>query len=115
MTKQHDKQLPADYMAVHEQEIATNPNSPTAFVDKGWSHMSRGEFDQASAAFERAVSLDNQSVDGYYGLGVAAKRKGDTARARQAFLTVIELSKSRANSVKALMLSELASSALQGG
>ncbi len=111
MTEQQDKRAPAD---LHEQEIAANPNSPAAFVDKGWSHVSRGEFDQASEAFETAVSLDHQSIDGYYGLGVAAKRKGDAGRARQAFSMVIELSKSHADSVKAIMLGDLARSALQG-
>jgi len=115
MTRQQDKREPADYTAAHEQEIAANPNSPAAFVDMGWSHVSRGEFDQANAAFEKAVSLDNQSIDGYYGLGVVARRKGDKARARQAFSTVIELSKSHADSVKAVMLGDLASSALQRG
>jgi len=81
-----------DFVAAHKQEIAAHPDSTIAFVDKGWSHLSRGEYDQALEAFEKAASLDRQSLDAQYGLGAAAKLKGDKVRAIQAFQRAVEIS-----------------------
>lgn len=100
-------------IATGSKAVQEYPETPKGFVDKGWSLVGHGELDGALAAFEKAVSMDNQSIDAQYGLAQAASRKGDTARARQAFLTVVELSKSHGDSAKAAMLSSLAQWALR--
>ncbi len=113
MAKKASEQGTADFMAAHQQDIAAHPNSPEAFIDKGWSHLSRKEFDEAIAAFEAAASLDSRSVNAHYGLGAASKAKGDLARARQAFQKVIELSDKSGDPVKALMMGRMSRWALK--
>ena len=113
MAKKKPEEMSTDFLAAHTQDIAAHPNSPAAYVDKGWSHLSRKEFDQAVAAFEKAALLDSRSIDAQYGLGAAAKAKGDNARARQAFQKVIELSDAGADPVKVTMMSRMSRWALK--
>jgi Flp pilus assembly protein TadD len=114
MTKKKVEEAPTDFFAAHQQEITTYPDSPVAYVDKGWSHFSRGEFDQAIAAFEKAASLDSQSIDARYGLGAAAKAKGDKALARQAFEKALALAQTSNDMAKATMMRRMARSAAEG-
>ena len=110
MTKKVEE-TPTDFFAAHQAEITTHPDSPVAYVDKGWSHLSRGEVDAALQAFEKAASLDSQSIDAQYGLGSAAKAKGDKARARQAFERALALAETSNDVAKATMMRSLARSA----
>lgn len=114
MTKKSVEQAPTDFFAAHQAEVAAHPDSAVAFVDKGWSHYSRGELGQATAAFEKAVSLDSQSIDANYGLGAAAKAEGDKERARQAFERVWVLADSSTDVAKATMMRRMAHSAAKG-
>ena len=114
MTKKRVEEAPTDFFAAHSQEIAAHPNSVVAYVDKGWSHFSRHEFDQAMEAFEQAASLDSQSIDAQYGLGVAARAKGDKARARQAFEKAFALAETSLDVAKATMMRRMTRSALKG-
>ena len=102
------EQAPTDFLAEHEREIAAHPDSPVAFVDQGWSHLSRGEYDQALEAFEKAAALDRRSIDAQYGLGSAARLKGDKERARQAFMRAIEISEAGTSDVKGTMMGRMA-------
>ena len=102
------EEAPTDFLAAHTQEIAAHPNSTVAFVDKGWSHLSRGEYDQALETFEKAASLDSRSMDAQYGLGAAARLKGDKARAIQAFQRAVEISEAGADAVKGAMMGRMA-------
>ncbi len=114
MTKKTVEQAPTDFFAAHLAEVTAHPNSAVAYVDKGWSHYSRGELGQATAAFEKAVSLDGQSIDAQYGLGVVAKAEGDKARAQQAFERVGVLADSSTDIAKATMMRRMAHSAAKG-
>ena len=114
MTKKKIVEAPVDFFAAHQQEITAHPTSPVAYVDKGWSHYSRHEFDQAMAAFEQAASLDSQSIDAQYGLGMAARAKGDKARARQAFEKALALAETSLDVAKATMMRRMTRSALKG-
>ncbi len=98
---------PDDFAGEHQQETAAHPDSVEAYVSKGWSHIGRGEFDQAIGAFEQALSLDSHSMDAQYGLGAAANAKGDKTRARQAFERAVELANSSPDVAKATILKEL--------
>jgi tetratricopeptide (TPR) repeat protein len=102
------EEAPTDFLAAHTQEIAAHPESKAAFVDKGWSHLSRGEYDHALEAFEKAASLDSRSIDAQYGLGAAARLKGDKERARQAFQRAIEISEAGTDAVKGAMMGRMA-------
>ena len=114
MTKRTVEPASTDFFSAHQAEVAAHPNSATAYVDKGWSHFSRGELGQATSAFEKAVSLDSQSIDAQYGLGVVAKAEGDNARARQAFERVLVLADSSTDVAKATMMRRMAHSAAGG-
>ena len=114
MSKKTVKEAPTDFFATHQQEITSHPDSPVAYVDKGWSHFSRGEFDQAIAAFETAASMDGQSIDAQYGLGAAAKAKGDKALAQQAFEKALALAQTSNDVAKATMMRRMARSAAEG-
>jgi tetratricopeptide (TPR) repeat protein len=102
------EEAPTDFLAAHQQEIAAHPDSTIAFVDKGWSHLSRGEYDPALEAFEKAASLDSRSIDAQYGLGAAARLKGDKERARQAFQRAVEISEGGADAAKGTMMGRMA-------
>jgi len=114
MTKKQIEQAPTDFFAAHSQEIAAHPTSAVAYVDKGWSHFSRHEFDPAMEAFEQAASLDSQSIDAQYGLGMAARAKGDKARAQQAFEKALALAETSLDVAKATMMRRMTRSALKG-
>jgi Tfp pilus assembly protein PilF len=114
MTKKKIVEAPVDFFAAHQQEITAHPTSPVAFVDKGWSHYSRHELDQAMEAFEQAATLDRQSIDAQYGLGMAARAKGDKARARQAFEKALALAETSLDVAKATMMRRMTHSALKG-
>ena len=114
MTKKTVEQAPTDFFAAHQAEVSAHPDSAVAYVDKGWSHYSRGELGQAITAFEKAVSLDNQSIDAQYGLGMAAKAEGDKTRAQQAFERVLVLADSSTDVAKATMMRRMARSAAGG-
>jgi Tfp pilus assembly protein PilF len=114
MAKKTVEQAPTDFFAAHRAEVDAHPESPVAYVDKGWSHFSRGEFDSAMEAFEKAASLDSQSIDAQYGLGSAAKAKGDKARAQQAFERALALAETSNDVAKATMMRRMARSAAQG-
>ena len=102
------EEAPTDYLAAHQQEIAAHPDSIVAFVDKGWSHLSRGEYDQALEAFGQAASLDSHSIDAQYGLGAAARLKGDKDRAIRAFQRAVEISTVGTDAIKGTMMGRMA-------
>ncbi len=102
-----DKDKETNFAGEHQDEVAAHPESVDAFISKGWSHIGRGEFDPAIAAFEQALSLNSQSMDAQYGLGAAANAKGDKARARHAFERVLELAKHSQDVAKATIMKEL--------
>jgi Tfp pilus assembly protein PilF len=114
MTKKIVEQAPTDFFAEHQAEVSAHPDSAVAFVDKGWSHYSRGELGQATSAFEKAVSLDSQSIDAQYGLGIVARAEGDKARAQQAFERVLVLADSSTDVAKATMMRRMAHAAAKG-
>ncbi len=114
MAKKIVEQALADFYAAHQAEVTAHPESSVAYVDKGWSHFSRGELDSAMEAFEKAASLDSQSIDAQYGLGSAAKAKGDKVRAIQAFEKALALAETSNDVAKATMMRRMARSAAQG-
>lgn len=45
-------------IAAASKEIATQPDEPEAFFNRGQAHAGLGRFDQAAADYERALALD---------------------------------------------------------
>lgn len=98
---------------VPNQDALQAPHDPVVFIDKGWSHLGRGEFDEAIGAFEKALSMDRQSLDAQYGIGAAANARGDKDRAKKAFEQVLEMAKTSSDMAKVQVMSELARWALK--
>jgi tetratricopeptide (TPR) repeat protein len=58
---------------------------------KGRAALEAGKIDEASALFERLVTMWPGLPQGHYYLGLVRKRQGDTARAEESFRKALEL------------------------
>jgi tetratricopeptide (TPR) repeat protein len=85
-----------------------NPNSAEAHCNLGWGLYGHRRYNEAIKALQQAVSLDNRSIDAYYGLGLALKEAGLTQEAVETFQTVIKLAGELENAVRGQMLARLA-------
>jgi tetratricopeptide (TPR) repeat protein len=71
-------------------ESATlNPADASAHYNLGLIHQSRGEFDQASERFKRALEIDPEEIDASYQLGRIARSQKRYADAIQYFEQVV--------------------------
>jgi len=52
-----------------------------AYIDLGWALLAQEKLDEAEAAVEKALEIDNNSFWGLSGLGVIALKKGDFSKA----------------------------------
>ena len=58
---------------------------------QGWIQHSRDKEEQAAEeSFRRAITLDHNKVDAYYGLGLVQKAQGKHREAVDTFQTVVE-------------------------
>lgn len=65
--------------------------SEAEFISKGWALKSSGKFDDAEANFRKAISLNPESVEAYYGLGMTLKAMDRRQDSIQSFEKVLEL------------------------
>lgn len=74
----------------HNLEAATlNPADASAHYNLGLIHQERGEYEEAKAAFQRALEIDEDEVDAHYQLGRIARQQGHLADAVKYFDAVV--------------------------
>ena len=67
------------------------PQDPNGFFQRGWEEHAKGDQAGAEASFKRAISLDSQFAEAYYGLGLIYKTQGRNEAAILAFQQAIDL------------------------
>lgn len=88
-TKKKSPQMKASL--VQNPNEMPQPNDLEGYVRRGWAFHSRSQEDKAEADFLRALSLDPESVDVQYALGLVYKAQGKKEQAIQAFKKTIAL------------------------
>ena len=98
--------------------VAKNPPQPNSapqtaeeYFQRAWGYYVKGDQNKAEQDFQQALSVDSQSVEAYYGLGLTLKMQGSLEPALQAFEKAIDLVKAgvmREDRVRATMLRNLA-------
>jgi Tfp pilus assembly protein PilF len=68
-----------------------NPETVVEYLRRAWMYRSRGQEDLAEEDFRKALSIDSQSVDANYGLGMSLKSQGKKEQAIEAFEGTIRL------------------------
>ncbi|WP_376789747.1 tetratricopeptide repeat protein [Thermoflexus sp.] len=89
------------------------PEPARTYIDLGWEFHVKKQYDQAIEQFRRAIEMDGNAVDAYYGLALSCKAKGEKEKAIQAFEKVIELAPTLDDRAKAQILSRLAQTHLE--
>ncbi len=64
-----------DDVRLWEEAVRLSPESRSAHLNLGASHMARREYDQAEGEFQRALALAPDSAHAYYALGLLAIRR----------------------------------------
>jgi tetratricopeptide (TPR) repeat protein len=67
------------------------PNEPAAWDAQGWLLMKEGKFDEAGAAFDKAISLDAKLCSPVLGQGLDQALKGKGAEGRKTFAKALEI------------------------
>lgn len=83
------------------------PEGAEAYIELGWEFHIRQQYDRAVDHFRKALELDGNAVDAYYGLGLAYKAQGRKAEAIAAFEKVLNLVSRLEDRGKAQILSQL--------
>ncbi len=83
------------------------------YIDRGWELHAKKQYDQAIEQFRKAIEMDGNAVDAYYGLGLSCKAQGEKEKAIQAFEKVIALAPTLEDRAKAQILSRLAQAHLE--
>ncbi len=68
-----------------------NPSTADDFVDQGWTNHVTGEHTHSEANFRKALEINAQSIEAYYGLAMALKSQNQPQPAIEAFEKVIAL------------------------
>ena len=71
------------------------PENVKEFIEQGWRLHVQKDYTRSEADFRKALSLDNSSIEAYYGLGLSLKMQGQNADALEALQTVIKLVESK--------------------
>jgi tetratricopeptide (TPR) repeat protein len=71
--------------------IPENPSTADDFVTQGWTNHVTGEHTHSEADFRKALELNAQSIEAYYGLAIALKTQNQFQPAIEAFEKVVEL------------------------
>jgi serine/threonine protein kinase/tetratricopeptide (TPR) repeat protein len=74
-----------------DQSLSLKEKQSFASDALGWSHYGLQQYDDAEAAFRRAIEIDGDYADAYYGLGRALQDQGRADEARTAFETAVQL------------------------
>ncbi len=84
------------------------PEAAEIHIDRGWEFHTKKQYDQAIEQFRKAIEMDTNAVDAYYGLGLAYKAKGEKEAAIRALEQVIALASTLEDRAKAQILTRLA-------
>jgi len=87
------------------------PSTADDFVARGWRNHMNGEHADSEANFRKALEINSQSVEAYYGLAMALKSQDQFQPALKAFEKVVGLvnaDQMKENPVRASMLRNLA-------
>lgn len=67
------------------------PKTAADFIRRGWENRTGGKLDDAEKDFRKAISLDERSVEAYYGLGLMLKSQDRKKEAIENFTMVLEM------------------------
>jgi tetratricopeptide (TPR) repeat protein len=87
------------------------PSTADDFIAKGWANHVNGEHADSETNFRRALVIDPQSAEAYYGLAMTLKSLQQFQPALEAFEKVVELINSeqmKEDPLRASMLRSLA-------
>jgi tetratricopeptide (TPR) repeat protein len=75
------------------QAIEINPNPQTAddFLQRAWIQIANKDIAQAEADFNQSLSLNGQSADAFYGIGLVRRVQGEPEKAIRAFQEALAL------------------------
>jgi tetratricopeptide (TPR) repeat protein len=78
-------------MSLEEPKSAAESETTEDFFHQGWiQHLSEKDDAAAEESFRRAISLDINNVEAYYGLGLVLKAQGKGQGAIETFQKVID-------------------------
>jgi tetratricopeptide (TPR) repeat protein len=80
--------------------VITEPNTAEEFVQRAWHLHAEGKLVEAIIDLKKAIEIDENLVDPYYGLGVVYKEQGSTQDAIKAFQKVLLLQAANAQQEK---------------
>ena len=81
----------ASALALCQQQISYNDRDQGAYYHLGWAYLGKGDFDQARAAFEKALEINPRLSWNLSGLGHAYRLLGRNAEALQTFLKILKI------------------------
>lgn len=94
-----------------ESNSPDEPRAPSEFFSRGWEQYVKGDNANAEDSFTRAVSLDSQFAEAYYGLGLTLKIQGRDEAAIDAFqkaISLLQANTEQKNLIRGVMLRNLA-------
>jgi tetratricopeptide (TPR) repeat protein len=77
--------------SAQSDEGTVAPKSVQDYVRRGWSLHVKEEFDRSEADFRKAISMDSQSVEAYYGLGMSLLVQNRVEESAQFFQKTLDL------------------------
>ena len=92
----------------YQAAVKSNPNSAEALCNLGWGYYGVRQYDESIKTFRQALTLDRNTIDAHYGLGLALKESGAGQEAIPEFEAVEKLAPQDLNVVRGTMLSRLA-------
>jgi tetratricopeptide (TPR) repeat protein len=85
--------------------------APGDFYKHGWEQYVKGDYAEAEISFNRAVSLDSQYAEAYYGLGLTLKIQGNHQAAIDGFnkaINILQTESEQKSQIRGVMLRNLA-------
>ena len=101
------KAPPPNPLETYRSAVSADPKSAEARCNLGWGYYGQGKYDDAINEFQEALKLDMNTVDAYYGLGLAHKGREAKAEAMAAFEKAAVLASQSPDRVRAQMLVRL--------
>jgi tetratricopeptide (TPR) repeat protein len=87
--------------------LETHPNSYRGHHTLGWAFIRTDRFDEALAAFERALAINPKFDNSYVGQGVVWRERGDLDKAVAAYQKAIEIAPNYPEAYSSLVVIEL--------
>lgn len=94
---------PQRAVATLERALLVVRESPLTYILLGEAHSDLGRFHPAAQAYRRALALDPQLVDAWFGLGRASLQLGRGADAREALAALEQMQSPRAAALRTLI------------